>query len=183
MWISSIAAAVGSSLLGVVAERARRRERQHRPDALSARQQRVAHRLVEHRRRRLVGEAKRREVILDQRSQVVRDSRRRLGELAERPPARSEELLLARDGVLAGAPRASRSSSAAASEASSAHSPASRVASSRVELAVAKPRRRLLEPLRDLGRADASRLLSHACTRLSMPPRMPFTNAGASAPQ
>jgi hypothetical protein len=37
-------------LVGVAAERLRGRERQHRPDALAARQERVAHRLLEPRR-------------------------------------------------------------------------------------------------------------------------------------
>ena len=58
---------------GSRAERARRGERQHRPDPLAAGEQRVAHRLVEARGRRLVARsASRPRKSLDERAQVVR---------------------------------------------------------------------------------------------------------------
>jgi hypothetical protein len=53
-------------------DRVRRGEREHRADALAAGQQRVAHRLLEAVRARLVAEAQALEIGLDVGAQVVR---------------------------------------------------------------------------------------------------------------
>ena len=69
--MSSSAAASGSTLARLAAERARRGEREHGADPLAARQQRVAHRLLEAHRGGLVGEAQTREVGLHLLAQVL----------------------------------------------------------------------------------------------------------------
>ena len=89
VWISSSAAANGSAHAGVAAQRARRREREHRPDPLPARHQRVAHRLLEPRGGGLAREAQRVEVGVDLGAQVLRvDGGRRRGH-GLRIPARA----------------------------------------------------------------------------------------------
>ncbi len=65
--------------LGVAAERRGGRERQHRPDPLAAREQRVAHRLIEPLGRRLGRESQRLEIALDLGAQVLGIGRRRRG--------------------------------------------------------------------------------------------------------
>src|SRR4051812_1772840 len=55
----------------VAADRTRGRQGEHRPDALAAREQAVAHRLLEPRCRRLVCEGEALEIILDERTKVV----------------------------------------------------------------------------------------------------------------
>ena len=100
------------------AHRPGRREREHRADALAAGQQRVAHRLLQARRQRLLGEAHRSPGSAPPRSAGARG--RRLQALTTRP-ALQQGVLAGRGG---GAPRRARScsSSAAACVASAAHS-------------------------------------------------------------
>ena len=73
VWMSSIAAASGSTVVRLLADRGGGREREHRADALAAGQQRVAHRLLEALGLgRRAAEAQRLEVALDVVAQLVR---------------------------------------------------------------------------------------------------------------
>ena len=93
MWISSIAAASGSTATRLAPERVGGGQRQHRPDPLAAGQQRVAHRLLEPGGGELVGEAQRLQVALDLGAQVLGVGRRATstrpvsGAGGSRPPA------------------------------------------------------------------------------------------------
>ena len=131
-------------VLGVAPERLGRGQGQHRPDALAARQQRVAHGLHQPRDARLVAEAQLLEVVVHPLLELDRigaaPASRRAGSWCSQQP-----LLALRGIVVRSASRPARSSSAPTRPASSAQRSTSSAACGGVQLARAQPRGRVLQ--------------------------------------